>query len=161
LVFCPATAALSKLISLGTRISQHDKYIARAATENSQFRQLMQLGGIGPTTASASVATAGNGRELACGRQFCAWLGLVPDQYSSGGKQHLGRITKAGNRYLRTLLILDGKAVWASATNKTDALSRWAISVGVTGKSVVPIAAKTGRMCWTMLQRGAAFQMPA
>ena len=93
----------------------------------------MQLGGISPTTASASVATAGNGRELGACLQApilrLAWLGLVPGQYSSGGKQRLGRITKAGNRYLRTLLILDGKAVLATAKNKTDALSRWAISV--------------------------------
>jgi hypothetical protein len=57
------------------------------------------------------VATVGKGHDFTCGRQFCAWLGLVPGQYSSGGKQRLGRITKAGDPYLRTLLILGGKAV--------------------------------------------------
>ena len=55
-----------------------------------QSRQLMQLGGIGPTTASAIVAMVGKGHDLTCGRQFCAWLGLVPGQYSSGGKQRRG-----------------------------------------------------------------------
>lgn len=77
----------------------------------------------------AATGTVGKGHDFTCGRQFCAWLGLVPGQYSSGGKQRLGRVTKAGDPYLRTLLIMGGKAVLAAAKNKTDSLSRWAISV--------------------------------
>ena len=124
----------------------------------------MQLSGIGPTTASAIVATVGRGHDFACGRQFCAWLGLVPGQYSSGSKQRLGRITKAGDSYLRRLLILGARAVLAAAKSRTDSLSRWAISVQERRgywKAVVAVAAKNARMCWAMLQRGPDFKMPA
>ena len=156
--------ALSELTRLDERVGQYDKHIAQIAREDEQSRQLMRLAGIGPTTASAIVATVGKGHDFSCGRQFCAWLGLVPGQYSSGGKQRLGRITKAGDPYLRTLLILGGKAVLAAAKNKTDPVSRWAISVQERRgywKAVVAIAAKNARMCWAMLQRGEEFRMPA
>ncbi|ENO81303.1 IS110 family transposase, partial [Thauera linaloolentis] len=61
--------------------------------------------------------------------QFAAWLGLVPGQYSSGGKARLGRITKAGDSYLRSLLVMGARAVLAAAKNKTDTLSRWAMAL--------------------------------
>ena len=156
--------ALSELTRLDERVGQYDKHIAQIAREDERSRQLMRLAGIGPTTASAIVATIGKGHDFSCGRQFCAWLGMVPGQYSSGGKQRLGRITKAGDSYLRTLLILGAKAVLAAARNKTDALSRWAIAVQERRgywKAVVAIAAKNARMCWAMLQRGEGFKMPA
>jgi transposase len=156
--------ALNELTRLDERISQYDRYIAQAAKDDEQARQLMRLGGVGPTTASAIVATVGKGHDFTCGRQFCAWLGLVPGQYSSGGKQRLGRITKAGDPYLRTLLILGGKAVLSAAKNKTDPVSRWAISVQERRgywKAVVAIAAKNARMCWAMLQQGDSFNLPA
>ena len=156
--------ALSELTHLDARIQEYDKHIAQIAKEDEQSRQLMRLSGIGPTTASAIVATVGKGHDFTCGRQFCAWLGLVPGQYSSGGKQRLGRITKAGDSYLRTLLIMGAKAVLSAAKNKTDPVSRWAISVQQRRgywKAVVAIAAKNARMCWAMLQRGEAFKMPA
>jgi len=73
-----------------------------------------------PFTLLAIVATVGKGHDFTCGRQFCAWLGLVPGQYSSGGKQRLGRITKAGDPYLRTLRNMAGTAVLAAAKTKTD-----------------------------------------
>lgn len=76
----------------------------------------------------------------------------------------MGRITKAGEPYLRTLLIMGGKAVLPSAKNKTDPVSRWAISVQERRgycKAGVAIAAKNARMCWAMLQRGEGFKMPA
>ena len=156
--------ALSELTHMDERISQYDKYIAQAAKEDVQSVQLMRLSGIGPTTASAIVATVGKGHDFTCGRQFCAWLGLVPGQYSSGGKQRLGRITKAGDPYLRTLLIMGAKAVLNAARNKADPVSRWAIQIQQRRgywKAVVAVAAKNARMCWAMLQRGDAFKLPA
>ena len=92
---------------------------------------------------------------------MAAWLGLVPGQYSSGGKVKLGKITKAGDRYLRTLLILGARSVLASAVNKTDAISRWASTLTARvgyGKALVAIAAKNARMVWAMLAKGQAFQ---
>lgn len=110
----------------------------------------------------------GNGHDFACGRQFCAWLGLVPGQYSSGGKQRLGRITKAGDPYLRSLLVMGARAVLALALNKTnprqDAVSRWARALAERRgywRAVVAVAAKNARLCWAVLQRGEGFRMPA
>ena len=101
------------------------------AREDDRSRALMQLSGIGSTTASALVSTIGNARDFKNGRQLAAWLGLVPGQYSSGGKTRLGGITKAGDAYLRTLLVLGAKAVLAAAKNKDDRLSRWAMALEV------------------------------
>ncbi len=67
--------------------------------------------GVGETTATALVAMVGNGQEFQARRQLSAWLGLVPGQYTSGGKARLGRITKAGDAYLRSLLVLGARAV--------------------------------------------------
>lgn len=79
-------------------IDEYDRAIAQAAREDARSRRLMQLPGIGPTTASALLASLGGGHEFDSGRQVAAWIGLVPGQYSSGGKQRLGRMTKAGDR---------------------------------------------------------------
>jgi transposase len=115
---------LSELHRLDERIAQYDQHIQAIAREDERARSLMRLSGVGPTTATAMLAMIGNGHEFKCGRQFAAWLGLTPGQYSSGGKTRLGRITKAGDAYLRTLLILGARAVLAAAKNKTDCISR-------------------------------------
>jgi transposase len=110
------------------------------------------------------VATVGNGREFASGRQFAAWLSLVPGQYSSGGKTRLGRITKAGDAYLRSLLVMGARAVLAAATGKSDSVSRWAIKLAERRgywRTVVAIAAKNARMAWAVLTKGDAFRLPA
>ena len=124
----------------------------------------MRLHGVGETTATAIVAMVGNGHEFACGRQFAAWLGLVPGQYSSGGKTRLGHITKAGDGYLRSLLVLGARAVLNAAKGRTDALSGWALALQERRgywRAVVAIAAKNARMAWAMLTRGESFAMPA
>ena len=111
-------------------------------------------------TATALVAMIGHGHEFKCGRQLSAWLGLVPGQYSSGGKARLGSITKAGDRYLRTLLVLGAKSVLAAARNKDDRLSRWATALQARRgywRAVVAIAAKNARMAWAVLAKGESF----
>jgi len=159
---------LSEVTRLDERIAEYDRHIALMARHSTQAQQLMQLGGIGQTTAMALISTVGNGHDFACGRSFSAWLGLVPGQYSSGGKQRLGRITKAGDAYLRSLLVMGARAVLAAAMNtrtpKQDPISRWARSLAERRgywRAVVAIAAKNARMCWAVLQRGEAFKMPA
>jgi transposase len=152
---------LDELRHLDERISQYDSHIKLMAQAEDRSERLMQIPGIGPTTASALVASVGNGHDFKNGRQLSAWLGLVPGQYSSGGKQRLGRITKAGDRYLRTLLILGARAVLAAATKKHDRLSRWAATVAERRgywKAVVAIAAKNARMAWAMLAKGEDFK---
>jgi transposase len=155
---------LSELHRLDERIAQYDQHILAIAREDERARQLMRLSGVGPTTATAMLAMIGNGHEFRCGREFAAWLGLVPGQYSSGGKTRLGRITKAGDAYLRTMLILGARAVLAAAKSRTDAVSRWAVALEARRgywKAVVAIAAKNARMCWAMLARAEDFKLPA
>jgi len=155
---------LSELQRLDDRIAQYDQHIQAIARDDERARSLMRLSGVGPTTATAMLAMIGNGHEFKCGRQFAAWLGLTPGQYSSGGKTRLGRITKAGDAYLRTLLILGARAVLAAARNKTDGISRWAIALEQRRgywKAVVAIAAKNARMAWAVLMRGENFKLPA
>jgi transposase len=155
---------LSELHHLDGRIAQYDGHIQAIARDDERAKQLMRLFGVGPTTATAILAMIGNGHEFRCGRQFAAWLGLTPGQYSSGGKTRLGRITKAGDAYLRTLLILGARAVLAAAKNKTDGLSRWAIALEQRRgywKAVVAIAAKNARMAWAMLAKAESFKLPA
>lgn len=152
---------LDELHRLDERVEQYDTHIKMMAKAEERSDRLMQIPGIGATTASALVASVGNGHDFANGRQLAAWLGLVPGQYSSGGKQRLGRITKAGDAYLRTLLIMGARAVLAAATKKTDRLSRWATTVADRRgywKAVVAIAAKNARMAWAMLAKGEGFK---
>ena len=120
---------LSEMHRLDERIAQYDKHIAQIARQDERARQLMQRPGIGETTATALVAMIGNGHDFKNGRQLSAWVGLVPGQYSSGGKPRLGRITKAGDPYLRSLLVLGARSVLAAAKNKTDPVSRWALGI--------------------------------
>ncbi len=87
--------SLSELHHLDERIAEHDRHIKAMARADERGRKLMEMPGIGAKTASALLASIGNGHDFKCGRQLAAWLGLVPGQYSSGGKQRLGRITKA------------------------------------------------------------------
>jgi transposase len=155
---------LSELTHLDERIKQYDLHIRTMARDCNAAQQLMQLMGIGETTATAIVAMVGNASEFTCGRQFAAWIGLVPGQYSSGGKARLGRITKAGDPYLRSLLVMGARAVLNAAKGKQDSLSRWAVSVAERRgywKAVVAIAAKNARMAWAVLTRGEQFKLPA
>lgn len=156
--------ALSELYRLDERIEQYDRHIAQMAKEDTRTRQLMKLSGIGETTATAIVAMVGNGHEFNCGRQFAAWLGLTPGQYSSGGKSRLGRITKAGDSYLRSLLVLGARAVLNAAAGKADRISTWAKALAERRgywRAVIAIAAKNARMAWAVLRRGEAFEMPS
>jgi transposase len=120
---------LSEVAHLDERIKQYDAHIHSMARDCTLAQRLMQLTGVGETTATALTAMIGNGHEFDNGRQLSAWLGLVPGQYSSGGKTRLGRITKAGDSYIRSLLVLGARAVLNAAANKTDSLSRWALQL--------------------------------
>lgn len=155
---------LSEVSHLDERIKQYDAHVRAMARDCTAAQQLMQLMGIGETTATAIVAMVGNAREFDSGRQFAAWIGLVPGQYSSGGKSRLGRITKAGDAYLRSLLVLGARSVLNAAANKTDSLSRWAMALRERRgywKAVVAIAAKNARMAWAVLTKGESFKLPA
>lgn len=149
---------------LEERIDEYDRIIAEAARQDSRSRRLMGLRGIGPTTATALLASLGVEHDFKNGRQVTAWVGLVPGQYSSGGKARLGRITKAGDAYLRSLLVMGARAVLSGLGDKQDRFSRWARSlVERRGywKAAIAIAAKNLRLAWAVLHYGEDFRLPA
>jgi transposase len=145
---------------LEEQIAEYDREIRQISTSNSLAKTLQSLPGVGPLTASALVATIGDGKEFRNGRQFAAWLGLTPRQWSSGGKQRLGTISRRGDAYLRTLLVLGGRSVLRLASRYHDKLSRWAAAVHARRgyhRAVVAVAAKNARILWAMLTRGQTF----
>jgi transposase len=145
---------LSELAHIQERIAQSERQIQQMARDDRQARLLMERAGIGPMTASALAATVGNGHDFKNGRQVSAWLGLTPRQYSSGSKARLGGITKAGDRYLRTLLVMGARSLLSRAAGKSDPISGWALQLKERrgyGRAVVAIAAKNARLCWAML----------
>jgi transposase len=152
---------LEHIQCLEKRVDEYDRAIGQLAREDERSRRLMELRGIGPTTASALLATLGAAHDFRNGRQAAAWLGLTPSQYSSGGKARLGGITKAGDAYVRTLLVSGARAVMANLRDKQDRLSRWIRSlVERRGywRAAVAIAAKNARMAWAVLKYGDAFK---
>lgn len=115
-----------------------------------------------PLVLSALLASLGGAHEFDNGRQVAAWIGLTPGQYSSGGKARLGRITKAGDSYLRSLLVMGARAILSGLGDKQDRFSRWARNlVERRGywKAVVAIAAKNARLAWASLKYGEDFRL--
>jgi len=144
------------LVLLDERISTYDREIEALAKLSEPTRRLMTIRGIGPLTAQAIVATVGDARDFESGRQFAAWLGLTPQQHSSGGKSRLGHITKRGDAYLRGLLVQGARSALHTAQRHTDHLSRWSISLqGRRGyrRAQVAIAAKNARIAWALLSK--------
>ena len=124
----------------------------------------MAVEGVGPVTATAVVASVGDGHEFSSGRQFAAWLGLTPRQSSSGGKTRLGGISKRGNEHLRRLFIHGARSVLRLTGSRADRKSRWAEAVkGRRGDNIaaVALAAKHARILWAMLVRGEVYQLAA
>jgi transposase len=135
------------------RIEVHTRSDARAA-------KAAQLQGIGPIGASALVASVGDFKQFASAKQFGAWLGLVPSQNSTGGKASLGRITKRGDDYLRTLLIQGAKSAVMTAHKRSDRISQWLVQLKERvgwQKAVVALANKNARILWAVLTRDATF----
>jgi transposase len=147
---------LDQLRVLDERIGGYDREIEAQAKLSDAARRLMQIRGIGPTTALAIVATVGDAREFRNGRQFAAWIGLVPGQYSTGGKTRLGHISKRGDAYLRNLLVQGARSVLNSAGAHQDRMSRWALELQPRRgyyRTLVAIANKNARIAWALLAR--------
>jgi transposase len=150
------------LLSLEEKLGVLDKEIGNWSNQNETAKRLMTLGGIGPITASAAVATTGDARLFTSGREYAAWLGLVPRQNSTGGKTKLGSITKRGDRYLRTLLVQGARTVMlaASRAKKNDKISaryNWILELQTRRPDnvvAVALAAKQARILWAMMAKG-------
>lgn len=153
-----------------TQLSNHLKELSRQVEElelqiklwhreNEASQRLEAIPGVGPITASAIVATVGNAREFKNSRQLAAWLGLVPKQHSSGGKQVLLGISKRGDTYLRTLLIHGARAVIRFAEKKAEPGSWLYKLIARRNKNVaaVALANKNARIIWALLTKKATF----
>ena len=153
---------LEQLRALDERIGGYDREIEAQARLSERAQRLMKIRGIGATTALAIVATVGNAREFKNGRQFAAWIGLVPGQYSTGGKPRLGHISKRGDAYLRNLLVQGARSVLQSAPMHQDRLSRWALALQARRgyyRTLVAIANKNARIAWALLAHDLTLQM--
>lgn len=161
-----AARALTDLLAhvrvLDERIGEYEGELQSHARRDQRAQRIQQLSGVGAISASAIVASVSDGHEFKNGRQFAAWLGLTPKQYSTGGKTRLGRITAHGDPYLRTLLIMGARSMLQTAMRRTDRLARWALGVRARRgyhRACVAIAAKHARIIWALLAKNEPLQL--
>ena len=148
---------------LENQIEEVDAVIVRTSGQDEACQRLLAIPGIGPLTATAIVSAIGNGAEFKKGRGFAAWLGLVPAQYSTGGKQKLLGISKRGNCYLRKLLVHGARAVLQTKDKQSSGLSTWLTQLTSRAHSnvaAVALANKLARMAWAVLAKGEAYRPP-
>jgi transposase len=146
-----------ELKGLESLVAKDDKRLADLAKSDELCQRLMEIPGIGVITATALVSSVGNAGEFRNGRQFAAWLGLVPSEFSSGEKQRLGGITKRGNVYLRSLLVHGARSVLAHLHRREDRLGEWIKGVKDrrgSCKAIVALANKLGRIIWVLMAKG-------
>lgn len=144
---------LEYLRSLDERVKALERQIQRWHRDNTFSQKLEDIPGIGPLTASALVASIGDAKQFSTGRQLAAWLGLVPRQYSTGGKPKLLGISKRGDSYLRTLLIHGARSALRTAHRKSIG-ERWLnnlVERRHRNIAAVALANKNARIVWALL----------
>jgi transposase len=156
------------LVRLGENLKKMDEQVGELERqiklwhrENAQSRKLEAIAGIGPITASALVATVGDAKSFKSARQLPAWLGMVPRHKGTGGKVALGRISKRGDVYLRTMLIHGARAVIAQIERKPDQADGWLKKLlARRNKNIaaVALAAKNARIAWALLAHDRSYE---
>jgi transposase len=142
--------------SIEQQIERLDREIETIATSDEACRRLLTVPGIGPLIATAMVAAVGNGSAFGRGREFAAWLGLVPRQHSTGGKARLLGISKHGNEYLRRLFIHGGRSVQHRVSREKHRFGPWLAQLELRANSNivgVAMANKLARIAWVVLNR--------
>jgi len=150
-----------ELRHIQSQIEQIDEAIVKVAGEHEACRRLMTIPGVGFITATAVVAAIANGVEFSKGRAFATWLGLVPGQYSTGGKEKLLGISKRGNSYLRRLFVHGARAVLQRSENQAPGLRAWLVKLSARAhKNVVAVALanKLARIAWAVLTKGEVYR---
>ena len=150
--------------ALDVQVGELDAEIARRAKADPVARRLMTVPGVGPVLATAITALVSAPEGFRAGRDFAAWLGLVPVQRSSGGKEKLGAVSKRGERTIRRLLILGASAVVRWATQRGTPAGSWL--AGMLARKprmlvTVALANKTARIVWALLVKGGVYRTPA
>jgi transposase len=150
-----------ELEKLDTEIAYYEEKVQGLATTHPEAQRLLTIPGIGPLTATALLAAVGDVSVFKNGRQFAAWLGLVPKQHSTGGQTRLLGISKRGDRYLRKLLIHGARATLRWAKTKADDRSQWIRGVLERrgwNRTAVAVANKNARIVWAVLSRGEVYR---
>jgi transposase len=148
---------------LGRQIDESDKLILEIAKGMDSCRRLIAIPGIGPLTATATIAAIGNGAAFKKGRGFAAWLGVVPGEQSTGGKQKLTGTGKRGNKYLRKLFVQGAHTVLLQKNKQSAGLSKWLADLTARKRkqvATVAMANKMARMVWAVLTKGEAYRPP-
>jgi transposase len=138
--------------------------IERISNQDAGCQRLRQIPGVGPLVSTATVAAIGNGSAFRKGREFAAWLGLVPRQHSTGGKAKLYGISKRGNVYLRCMFIHGARAVLLRVKYDTGGFGQWVHQMETRAprnKVIVAIANKLARIAWAVLFRGVDYTATA
>jgi transposase len=154
---------VTQLALANDQILETDRRIRANARATETGRRLMEVPGVGPLLASALVAAIPDPTAFRSGRSLAAWIGLVPRQNSSGGKERLGGITKQGDRYLRQLLVVGSLAVVRYA-QRNGSRRPWLVQLlarRTTKVATVALANKTARMVWAIMTTGEAYREPA
>jgi transposase len=145
-----------ELDQLGARIEEMDAVMQQTAKENEACQRLTTIPGIGPVAATALVAAIGNGTAFRRGRDLAAWVGMVPREYSTGGKQKVLGISKRGNSYLRRLFVQGARSMMQHRDKQPAALSNWLaqlVSRAHQNVVIVALANKLLRMAWAVLSK--------
>jgi len=145
---------------LDHQVKEMQRQIMLWHQENEQSRKLEEIAGFGPISASAFVATVGDAKGFKNARQLAAWLGMVPRHEGTGGRATLGKISKRGDGYLRTLLIHGARSVIAKLERKPAQASPWLQKLlARRNKNIAAVAlsAKNARIAWALLAHGRSF----
>ena len=152
-----------QLRMLKAQILEFDRMISAWHRSNETSRRLDKAPGIGPVLATALVATVADPKVFRSGRNFSAWIGLVPKQHSSGGKDRLGSISKQGDRYLRGLFVAGALAVIRYAKIHGTRHRPWLTALLArrpTKVAAIALANKLARMAWAMMAKGERYKEP-
>lgn len=147
---------------LNEEILKYDRKLYALAKQMKAAKRLMTIPGVGEITATAVVATVNDAKHFDTSRSFAAWIGLVPRQYTTGGIVRLGRISKRGEKHIRTSLIHGARAVIAHCKDKTDRTSMWIkdlVERRGFKRAAVALAAKNARLIWALLHSGQEYQV--
>lgn len=153
---------VAQLRLVNTQILENDRRIIAAARSTPLGKRLMEIPGVGPVLAGAVLASVPDPKSFRSGRNLATWIGLVPRQNSSGGKERLGSITKQGDRYLRKLLVVGAVAVIRFA-QRHGARRPWLVKLLERRKpkvAAVALANKTARTVWAIMTSGERYRDP-